>query len=676
MKKIGLFLALALCFLTTTAQKLRDTVHLNEVIVISSFRPTEKTPVTEKLITREDISSASFGQELPVFLNNTPSVTSYADGGHFCGYTYMRLRGVDQTRINFTLNGVQMSEPEDMGFYSSNFPDFLASMKSVQIQRGVGTTTNGVCSYVGSINFESVNLRDSAYSNIVGSFGSFKSFRTSVEVNTGLKKNFGFYNRTSITGSDGYRYHSGGRGYSSFFSGGYFGGKDILKLNCFVGNSTNEMAWIGTSEKEIDSLGNRFNPNSSNEKDNFTQAFAQLQYTRLLGQNSSLTTTAYYNHLEGNWDLDLIHTFGDPNGFVINYQLVSNFVGLMSNYRYSKDKLRFNAGINGNYYERNHAMADKAFVDNLYYSNKGIKKSFSVFAKAEYDVKKITFFIDAQYSLTQFSYKKDKIDPTSAGMNSIIWNFFNPKIGASYNFNEKSKIYISIGRTYREPTRTDMFGGNDNLFYTDSVNTSFKKIKPESVTDFEAGFKFNSERLYLQANLFYMDLKNEITLLGAVGSYSLPLMTSVDNSYRSGIELDVSYKLGGVTFGNSSSYMYCRIKTDSGTFVPAMTPSFIFNQSVSYQIKGLCFGASYSYVTDRYINLANTFTLQASGDLNAFVKYAYKKAELTVGINNIYAGDKIGELGYDNGYVDATTGVPRFFVGAPRNYYATLRIGF
>lgn len=669
MKKSVFILILLFAGLFGMAQK-KDTVVLNEVNVIETFRPTGNTPVTEKTISREEILNSSFGQEVPVFLNSTPSVTSYADGGHFTGYTYMRLRGVDQTRINFTLNGVPMNEPEDQGFYSSNFPDFLTSMKSVQIQRGVGITTNGVCSFAGSVNFESVSLQDSQYVNIINSFGSFNSHRTAVEINSKTINKFAFYTRISTAGSDGYRNHSGGTGYSAFFSGGYFGNKNIVKFNAFTGNSVNEMAWIGSSEDEIKNFGNRYNPNSANEKDNFIQSFAQVQYTRAISKKSSLVSTLYYNRLSGNWDL--VHTFGDTTE---NYQLLSNFVGAMSNYKYENKKFHFSAGINANYYERTHAMADKSFVNDLFYKNKGFKNSLSGFSKVEYDVRDFTLFGDVQYVLTQFYYKKDVIYQSSAGFDMLTWKFLNPKIGYSYKFNKQTKIYFSVGQTHREPTRTDMFAGEDNIHYIDSVNTNFTKIKPETVLDYEGGVKYNTNKISLQANFFYMSFNNEITLLGAVGDYSLPLMTSVKESYRSGIELDFSYKLKNFTIGNSSSYMHAEIKTDSGTFTPVMTPDFVFNQSFSYQLKSLCFNTSFSYVTDRYMNLSNTAVLESSYNVCASIKYTYKKSEVTIGANNITTSDKVGNLSYDNGYIDEA-GTPRFFVCAPRNYTITLRLSF
>lgn len=671
MKKLSV-LVIMLISLTILGQ---DTTYvLDEVSIIETYRGSGKTPITQKIITQSEIKDGTFGEEIPLFLSGTPSVTSYSDGGHLSGYTYMRLRGIDQTRINFTLNGVPMNEPEDQGFYSSNFPDFLNSMNSIEIQRGVGTTTNGVASYVGSVNFESTNVRDSAYTRLTQSYGSYNSYRSSVEMNSGLLGKWGFYSRISKTGTDGYKDHSGGDGHSYFFSGGYFGENDVVKINAFTGHSANQMAWLGASQDQLDEFGNKYNPNSKNSWDDFNQSFIQLQHMHIFNRNSSLTTTGYYNRLDGNWDLDL-NTFGVPNGEMLNYQLCSNFGGLMLNYKYNLSNIRINLGAHGNYYERTHGLANKQFISDHYYINKGIKPSGSAYVKMEFDVNKFTFFSDLQYRVTQFDYVKDEIDPNSAGMDSKTWAFLNPKLGITYSINNQYKLYVSVGQTHREPTRTDMFGGEDNMYYVTPGVTNYVDVKPESVIDYEGGLKINTKNLYLQTNLFYMDFKDEITLAGAIGSYGLPLMVNVDESYRAGLEFDLQYQLSrNFSITNSSSYMNAQINSDGKTFKPVMTPDFIFNQGVEYQIKWFLVGLNFRYLSDRYINLENTESISGSYNLDMKIKVTHKIFDLIVGLNNFTASDKPGNLSYGNGYLDGNT--PMYFVDAPRNFYTTLRLNF
>lgn len=674
MKKLVLITMLLFIGTLAFGQEVMDTLKLKEVEIISTYRPNDRTPVTESIIKKSDIKQNSIIQEVPVFLTGTPAMSSYSDGGHENGYTYMRLRGIDQTRINFTLNGVTMNECEDAGFYSSNFPDFLSSLNSIEIMRGVGPTTYGMSSYVGSINFESVNLQDSPYQLFTGAYGSFNTYKMSAEINTGVNdKHIGFYSRASMTGSNGYRSHSGNKGYSYFFSGGYYGNHHIVKTNAFIGNSATRMAWLGSSQAEIDVFGLRYNPNSANEWDNFTQAFVQVQDYYRLNTNSSLISTIYYNRLDGNWDLDLKNTFGDPAGNTINYQLWSNFTGVMVNYKYVNDFLRFNTGINGNYYERSHACSDKNSTDELYYLNKGVKNSASVYSKLEYDVRCLTLFGDIQYKLTNFSYVNDKIDPNSGTMPSKTWDFLSPKLGLSYCINTYLKSYIAIGLTRREPTRTDLFGGQDNLYYTDSTHTTsnYIGIKPEKVIDYEAGVKLTHSKISGNINIFYMDFKDEITLKGAMGANSLPLMTNVDNSFRSGIEIDLKSKLSDFTLSNTMSYMYCQIESDGRKFKPVMTPDLIINQGVDYTYQKLTIGIAGRYISKQYIDLENLHTLKPNFGLDAKVMFKYQQNDITIGVYNIFGNSN--NISYSSGYM-GPDGMPRYFVDAPRNVYVTLHI--
>ena len=675
MKTLLLF-GLLIITLVSQGQEVIDTLKISEVEIISTYRPTERTPVTECVVDKKTIKENSFTQELPVFLSSTPSITSCSDGGHQSGYTYMRMRGIDQTRINFTLNGVQMNECEDQGFYSSNFPDFLSSLNSIEIMRGVGSTTYGMASYVGSINFESVNLQDKRQTTFSNTYGSFNTYKSTIELNTGiLPDNFAFYSRASITGSDGYRDHSGNRGYSYFFSGGYFGKSHIVKTNAFIGNSCNRMAWLGSSQADIDTYGTTYNPNSANEWDNFTQAFVQIQDYYRLNTNSSITSGVFYNRLDGNWDLDTRNTFGDPMGSTINYQLYSNFTGVVVNYKYVTEFLRFNTGVNGNYYERNHALADKSAPSMLFYSNKGIKNSGSVYGKLEYDLRCLTIYTDLQYRVASFDYVKDKIDPNSAGMNTKTWDFLSPKLGMTHCLTKNIKSYLSVGQSRREPTRTDMFGGEDNLFYIDNthINTNYVDVKPENVVDYEGGMKFIYTKFKANINLFYMDFMNEITLKGAVGANSLPIMVNVDKSYRSGAELEASGEYKGFTFTNSTSYMHSEIKSDGKKFKPVMTPDFIINQSVAYTYKMVTLGVAAHYTSERYLDLENLNKLKPNYGFDATVMVKYREHDVMLGVYNLTGKANGSDIAYGNGVI-GPDGLPRYFVDAPINFYVTLHI--
>ncbi len=633
-----------------------NTVQLNEV-TIQGIRAESKTPVTQKTIDKSDIDQIYHTQELPMLLNTTPSVISSTDGGHNMGYTSFRLRGIDQTRINMTLDGVPLNEPEDQGVYFSNYPDFTNSIKSMQIQRGVGTSTNGVSSYGGSISFESPSGLTKSTEGQIG-YGTFNTKRISIENSTGLLDNkMAFYTRYSTYSSDGYKYNSGGKGQSFFLSGGYYGKKDFVKITAFTGHSVNQMAWFAVSEDDINN-DPRTNYNTEREKDDFTQSMVLLKYKHFFN-SSNITTTAFYNRLDGDWGLDLLPLGGGND--VLNFKLGSNFYGLTSNYNLTKDKFRLNIGISGNMYDRRHSMTILPNADEIYV-NKGLKNEASSFIKLGYDVKKFTFFGDAQIRYVDFKYQGDM------NMSPINWTFFNPKGGIMFTECKHINLYASVGQTHREPTRNDIFMGEDDpITYTNVI--------PESVTDYELGTNISLNNFKLQGNLYYMNFKNEITLLGALGSNGLPLMTNVENSFRSGVELDMTLSLFSkrkinILLINTSSYSYNRIKDGGEEFNPLYTPNLIINQGIVVKNSKdvIRVGFDVKYHSESYIDMENTLTTPQFAVLNAQVDYRfYKQHSLSIRLNNL-----TNESYYTNGY--AVGSDRHFFVNPPFNFFATLKL--
>lgn len=622
------------------------TINISDVEVVG-VRASSNTPVTQKKVTRDEITKSYQGQEMTYILSNTPSVNFSSDGGHAQGYTYFRMRGIDQTRINMTLNGVPLNEPEDQGVYFSNYPMFALNIESMQIQRGVGTSSNGTSSYGGSINFESVKGLIKS-TNIEAGYGSFNTGRLNVNHSTGKsKKGFAAFGSLSAYTSDGYKYNSGGNGYSGFISAGYYGNKDVVKFTAFSGMSYNEMAWLAVSETDIKN-DPRTNYNPEGETDLFRQHFAQLQYTRQLSNRSSLTTTAYYNRLTGNWGM-----FMDSVN-LMEFGLSSHFMGFVSNYQLKTKKYELNVGVNANDYQRTHSMVIDNFGKDPLYVNTGYKNDFGGYSKFTYKINKLNLFADAQLRYVDFKYKGD------VSMEDLNWLFFNPKAGVSFKQNNKLTHYFTVGQSHREPTRTDMFGGWDNL-------VSLNIINPEQVIDYELGSYLTLKNLSVQANLFYMDFKNEITLLGALGFNGLPLMTNVTKSFRSGIELDVNYKLGKYFFLlNNSSFMNCKIVNNNTVSRPLYTPNVIVNQSVNFEHKGFMASVSARYQSKSFIDFENTATAPEFVVLNCAVSYKLSKYTLLVNLNNI-----TNKQYFTNGYVFG--GERYFFVNAPFNFGATLK---
>lgn len=637
---------------TTTQDSIR-TIKLDEVSV-TGVRADAKTPVTQKTIDGEDIKETYQGQEMSIILDKTPSITSSSDGGHPQGYTYFRLRGIDQTRVNMTLNGVPLNEPEDQGVYFSNYPGFANNIASMQIQRGVGTSSNGVASYAGSINFESRNGMKKETSVEAG-YGSFNSQRFNASHSTGLsEKGFALFTNFSAFATDGYKYHTGSEGHSFFMSGGYYGDKDVVKVTAFTGRSQNQMAWFAVSETDIEN-DPRTNYNSPDADDNFTQSFVQLQYTRSLSTKSLINTTVYYNRLDGEWDLALAPLGAGTD--VLNYQLASNFYGVMSNYKYTGDKLNMNIGVHGNMYERDHAMAILPTVSTTLYNNTGFKNEASSFAKATYDVGKFSLFGDAQVRYVTFAYDG------AVAMDDVDWLFFNPKAGVTYTHNDKVSAYASVGKAHREPTRNDMFGGEDDLI-------TFNEVAPEEVLDYEAGVSYKTTKLNVGGNVYYMDFQNEITLIGALGSNGLPLMQNVENSYRSGIELDVAYApTKTVTLYNNTNLSRNRIIDGGQEFQPLLTPAAVSNTGIEYKKKGLSLGLAAKYHSESFIDFDNDYVTPAFIVVNANAGYEYKNYSITAQVLNL-----TNEEYFTNGYAVGTE--RHFFVNAPLSGYLTLKMTF
>ena len=639
-------IAFALITLSVSAQDTTKTIKLSD-IEVTGVRTDANTPISQKTLTKEEISKSYQGQEISYILDKTPSVTSQSDGGHPNGYTTFRMRGIDQTRVNMTLNGVPLNEPEDQGVYFSNYPNFVTNIKSMQIQRGVGTSANGTASYGGSINFEGKTGIDKEIAAQVG-YGSFNTQRANVSYGSGINKHgLAVYTGLSAYQTDGYKYNSGGSGYSAFVSGGYYGGKNVIKFTGFTGRSLNKMAWFAVSETDI-KLDPRTNYNPIGENDNFTQSFGQLQYVRSITSSSTLTTTGYYNRLDGIWGM-----FVSPTE-LLRFKLGSNFYGGMSNYHIQVNNTNINLGIHANTYSRTHIGS----IDSLFlYKNTGTKVDYSAYTKISHKIGKFNLFVDMQVRNVAFKYSGDTT------MVPLNWFFFNPKGGLSYNYSKKVNYYVSVGKNHREPTRNDMFGGQDNLI-------SLNIITPEEVIDYELGSNFNFTKFSGQYNVYFMNFKNEITLLGALGSNGLPLMTNVDKSFRSGVEIDLKYRINEkFSLTNTTNYAYCRIIGANLVYQPLYTPKFIANQGIEYTYKGVNIGVIGKYHSKSYINADNTSSIPSFILFNANIGYTYKHYSAQIQVVNL-----TNTTYYTSGY---SIGSDKYlYVNAPLSGYITLKATF
>ena len=376
-----------------------DTLQtLQEVIV--TYQADKQTPISFQNIYSKDIKAKSTGQEPSFLLAETPSITNYSDAGNSQGYSYFRLRGIDQTRINMTLDGVPLNEPEDQGAYFSNYPDILNSVSKIQIQRGVGTSKNGVASYGGSVQLFSPNLTESTKTTFGLGYGSFNSLRVFGEYNSGIKNKKALYVRASQIYSAGYKYHSSNNSQSVFLSGGLFHKKSIWKLNFLLGHQQNDMAWLGVSDSLI-AIDRRTNANSQQEKDRFFQTLTQLKNSWQIGKSSSLETSIYHTFLKGNYGFDFNNFLGLPSTEELyNYAFESNLVGFFSNYTFSKKQFNlnivysFNKALNGYLLLMKRSPIKTKFLGNqfddfLNFLNARFLSQFNIFNQHHFIIKMI-----------------------------------------------------------------------------------------------------------------------------------------------------------------------------------------------------------------------------------------------------------------------------------------------
>jgi iron complex outermembrane receptor protein len=656
-----------------SAKQKRDSL---ETVVIRAARATIAAPAAQSTIDRATIGAQFAGQDAPLFLQRAPSMTSYSEAGGFSGYSYLRMRGIDQSRLNITVDGVPLNDPEDQVLYFSNVPDFLNSMQSVQIQRGVSASTFGTASYAGSLNFQSVPLGSTARGgefDLTG--GSFNTMRASAQYSTGvLDGGWASYARVSKQHTDGYRDHSGNDAQSAFLSGGWFGARDVLKFSGFAGVSGTREAYYAASEAGL-AVNRRLNPLSDHEGDRFHQEMVSLQYAHTVSDHAQFTVTGYRNSAAGAFDVD----FGAGNG-IGNYSLAHVWYGAIAAVSVRSGDLSLDVGANLSDYHRDHALAMRPRLSVREYTNIGFKQEQSGFAKLALDRGDFRFSADVQVRRAAFRYQPS----TDAGISgaSTGWTFVNPKLGFTWKFAPPLVLFASYGRTSREPTRGDMFAGADDLNRDNAASIlPLTRVKPERAGDFELGATWVAGVFRVTANAFAMEFHDEIAAIGALSLTGSPLRKNVDRSYRRGLEFDGEWTpVSAVTATANLTLMTSRIMTyhDDAANVtyhdvePLQTPPVIANQSVEWRITpNLSLIGNGRYV-DR-AHLANdgngALVTPAFWMFDGTVAWQRGRTTLRLQVFNIFDANA-----YAGGYTDGTTRY--FYPIASRNVLVSTRFSF
>ena len=594
-------------------------------------------------------------QEASFLLDKTPSVSIYSDSGSYQGYSYFRMRGIDQTRINMTLDGIPLNEPEDQGVYFSNYPGVFASLSSAQVQRGVGMSQNGTASFAGSVQLTSADLTQPEKRRLSLELGSFSSIGGNIEYSSGERGKQSFYLLASGVSSDGYKYDSANQSYSLLGSAKKDDAQGQWRLLAFTGRQENKLAWLGVGQSDLDQ--DRKTNANRDENDTFAQSLVGLGREQPLGDNTELVVQAYYTRLKGNYDFVLNNFLQiDEPGEVYNYALASEFIGAFASISHQAQSIGLSAGLHVNSYERVHEGKEKT-GDSFLYENTGYKDSQSAFVKLAYGRDKLYLYADLQGRQTQFDYHG------SVALDSYKWSFINPRLGITYALDGDWGVYYSVGKTGREPTRTDIFGGNDNLELDESGEPLIFVTEAEWVVDHEAGVRFVNELTEWSVNLFHMSFSNEITLNGGFGPNGLLLNEDVDKSIRQGLESAATVRLAHSLKGRFSlAYTDSEIKDMGNSFLPVLTPKWLFNGSMFYSVGRYVLSFELQHQSQSYINLANTERIDAFSTCNIFLGYTFGKVETRLHVNNVFDKKYLRSGSMD------IYGEPGYFVGAPMNF--------
>lgn len=563
---------------------LKPLVFLGEEVVVSTTRAGNKAAATFKDINKETIAKNNFGQDLPFILNNTPGVVVTSDAGAGVGYTGIRLRGSDATRVNVTINGIPYNDSESQGTFWVNMPDFASSVDNIQIQRGVGTSTNGAGAFGGSLNVQTTAGEPEAYAELNNTYGSYNTWKNTVKIGTGLIQNkWSFDGRLSRIKSNGFIDRASSNLKSYFLSGAYHGKNDLLRVNVFGGSEKTYQAWNGVPEAKLrndkdallthylnnkgqlyftkeDSL-NLFDANSrtynqflyKDQTDNYQQNHYQALYARSFSEHFSFNGALHYTTGKGYYEeyknSQKFSKYGLEN-VVVNGTTVSktdlvrrrwldnNFYGLTYGFNYTPESnLQFTLAGGYNEYRGKHfgqviwaKFASNGDNDRHYYENKANKDDFNTYLKVNYNpVASLNLFADLQYRYINYNILGTDKNVNQINLKDQL-NFFNPKIGASYFINSNSNVYASFSVANKEPSRDDY------------INAEVSKLpKPERLNDLEAGYRLKTEALNLGANLYGMWYKDQLVVTGKVNDVGEYFRQNVDNSYRLGIEMDASY---------------------------------------------------------------------------------------------------------------------------------------
>ena len=541
----------------------QDTISLSQLleeVQVKGVNAGEKTPVSYTNLFEKEIEKSNLGQDLPYPISLTPSVISSSDAGAGIGYTYMTIRGSDANRINVTINGIPLNDSESQGVWWVNMPDFTSSVSNIQIQRGVGISTNGGSAFGASVNLKTNGLIKDKYFTSSNTIGSFNTVKNNIEFGTGLlESNLSFDGRFSRISSDGYIDRSSSDLESFYLSGGYYRESSTIKAIIFKGHERTYQAWYGVPKSYLNT-NRTFNPyNYDNEVDDYGQTHFQLHYNEQINNKTFLNLASHYTKGGGYYEQYIgseynsilyngDYIFGQNNlsfygledtiiNLVRRKWLDNDFYGLTFSLNHTANKINVILGGSANTYNGAHfgkvvSTETHENLDYEYYRNDATKNDMNIYLKTDYAfTNKINAYLDLQARFVDYTFEGFDENGEVADQ-TINLRFFNPKYGLFYSFTNKSSFYASYSEGKREPNRNDYIESSPN-----------SRPKPEILFDTEVGYRYSSKYMNLGMNLYNMDYKNQLVNTGQINDVGASVHSNIDKSYRRGIEIETAIKL-------------------------------------------------------------------------------------------------------------------------------------
>lgn len=627
-------------------------------VEVTATRATKTTPVAFTNVSKQQIAELNYGKDIPFLVSSTPSVLTTSDAGAGIGYSAMRVRGTDATRINVTANDIPMNDAESHSIFWVNTPDFASSLEDIQIQRGVGTSTNGAGAFGASVNMRTQRFSMNPYAEMSGTYGSFNTNKETFKVGSGLiGGHWNFDARFSHIASDGYRDRASSKLHSYFAQAGYFGGQTSVRFITFGGKECTYHAWDGISKTDLTD-NRKYNPNGEikrdgkvigfydDQTDNYRQTHYQLIWDQGIGANWHWNLGLHYTDGFGYYqeykNARTLKEYGlEPfmvgdnkvkkSSLVRKKNVDSGFGGAVFSLNFAKGSLNTTFGGSFNSYANDH-YGNVIWVENYllpldpsheYYRNKGKKNDFTIYWKASNTLwQSLRLYADVQYRHIGFKINgdNDKWDWTASPEHLQVLNvdekfdFFNPKVGLIYDFNKHNTAYASFSVAQKEPTRNN---------YTDGLFTVHPKA--EKLFDWEAGYTFSSDRFTAGVNFYYMKYKDQLVLNGKLNEIGEAMAENVPDSYRMGVELQAGVKItewlrwdlngtfsrnrikdyvGYVSNYEASTWndLYTQTAVEKGNTTIAMSPSFIGNSVIAFNLKGFSAQFTSQYVSRQYLD--------------------------------------------------------------------------